>query len=310
MIGLAYGHPGTQYASNALCGAMVSRDAAPVQRSPDHALPGAMVSRDAASVQRSPDDARLYDRVLTLQAEAQWRADLGVLVRSPEWLAATTVLDLGAGNGAFGRRLAGRFPTKSIVALEPDAELHAIGARAAAPPNYAFLHGGFDPGLEGFFDVLLARGVLVYMPERRSLARWASEHCAAALIMNNAPEATSLRPTPTYHAELLSRTDWSHPADRSALEREVVDTPRVFAAAGFTLAGANTAVTELSGARGRLLAHHFLRASAEAIDAAALTTDFLDELFEWSHDEDAHLTMGATWYRFRNSRGPWLRTLS
>jgi trans-aconitate methyltransferase len=290
---------------------MLSRVAAPVQM-PDHASPGAMVSRDTAHVQRSPDDARLYARVQTLQAEAQWRADLGVLVRSPEWLAATTVLDLGAGNGAFGRRLAVRFPAKSIVALEPDAELHAIGAQAAAPPNYAFLHGGFDPGLEGFFDVLLARGVLMYMPERRSLARWAGEHCAAALIMNNAPEASSLRPMPTYHAELLSRTDWSHPADRSALEREreVVDTPQVFAAAGFTLTGSTTAITELSGARGRLLAHHFLRASAEAIDAAAMTIDLLDELFEWSHNEDAHLTMGATWYRFRNARGPWPRTLS
>ncbi len=286
MIGSAYGHPGAQYASNALPGATASRDAAPIERSPDH--------------------ARLYDRLVTMQAEAQWRADLGVLLRSPEWLAATTVLDLGAGNGAFGRRLAARFPTKSIVALEPDAALHAIGAQAAAPPNYAYLNGGFEPSLEGFFDVLLARGVLMYMPERRSLAKWAGEHCAAALIMNNAPAASSVRPKLRHRTKLVSQTDWSHPADGGAVkrDRELVDTPQVFASAGFTLAGSTTAVTELSGSRGRPLAHHYLRASVEVVDSSAITIELLDELFEWSENDDACLRLGATWYRFRNWRGP------
>jgi trans-aconitate methyltransferase len=286
VIGSPLAHPGAGFASNP--------------------LPGAAVSHDAATG-RSQDSARLYDRVITLQAEAQWRADLDVLVRSPEWLTATTVLDLGAGTGSFGRRLATRFPTKSIVALEPDAALHELGSRTPAPPNYAYLHGGFEPSLEGFFDVLLARGVLMYLPDRRSLATWASNHCAAALIMNNAPDATSVRPALAHSEELLLRKSWTHSADQRAVarDRDLVDSPRVFADAGFVLAGSKTAITELSGYRGRALAHHFLRAAAESVDPAAITGELLDDLFEWSNRDDACLTMGATWYRFRNTRTAW-----
>ncbi len=288
MIGSAFGYPGVRYASNP--------------------LPGPTVSRDADPTGRSPDDARIYDRMITLKAEAQWGADLNVLVRSPEWLAATTVLDLGAGTGAFGRRVAAHFPTKSIVALEPDAALHALGARTPAPPNYAFLHGGFDPGLEGFFDVLLARTVLHYMPDPRALATWAGQHCGAALVMDNDQRRSSMKPALPSYLELLSRASWSNPVDAQAVarDRERVDSPRVFADAGFTLTGSHTAVTELAGARGRLLAHHLLRAAAELVDPAALTMDMLDEVFEWSNDEDAWLTLGATWYRFRNTPTSWL----
>jgi SAM-dependent methyltransferase len=290
VIGSAFGHPGVRYASTP--------------------LPGPALLRDADQTARSADDARIYDRMITLKTEAQWRTDLNVLVRSPEWLAATTVLDLGAGTGAFGRRLAAHFPTKSIVALEPDAALHALGSRAPAPPNYAYLHGGFDPGLEGFFDVLLARTVLNYMPDRRSLATWASEHCSAALVMNNDQHGSSMSPALPSYLELLSRASWSNPVDAQAVardrDRELVDAPRVFADAGFTLTGSHTAVTELVGARGRLLAHHLLRAAAELVDPAALTMDMLDELFEWSNDDDAWLTLGATWYCFRNTPTSWL----
>lgn len=262
--------------------------------------------RDAV-VQRTPAHARLFDRMITLQAEAQWGTDLGVLVRSPEWLTATTVLDLGAGSGAFGRRLAARFPMKSIVALEPDEELYAIGARTAGPPNYVYLNTGFEPGLEGFFDVMIARRVLMYMPERRSLARWAAGHCAAVLIMNNSSEASRATPDAPLHTAFTERLDWSHPADfaAEAREAELSDTPQVFAAAGFTLTGSTTTVTKMTGGRGRILAHHLLRSFVEIIDAAAITTDLLDELFEWSLCDDACLRLGATWYRFCNKRGSW-----
>ncbi|HEX8156325.1 MAG TPA: class I SAM-dependent methyltransferase [Solirubrobacteraceae bacterium] len=288
MIGSAHGHPGAQFATNV--------------------LPEATAPHETAS-RRPPAHARLYDRGIALQSEAQWPADLDVLLRSPEWLAATTVLDLGAGNGAFGRLLAARFPMKSIVALEPDEDLYAMGAQTPGPPNYMYLHGGFDPGLEGWFDVLLARSVLMYMPqhERVSLTRWASEHCWAALIQNNAQAASVVRPQTQLSSEVFTRTDWSHAADGAAIrrDRELVDTPELFGAAGFTFAGSTTAIATLSGARGRALAHHFLRAFAEIIDAAAVTKDMLDELFEWSLREDAYMTIGGTWYRFCNTRGSW-----
>lgn len=285
MIGSAHGPPGAQFASNAVRGVAPS---------------------DTVSQRRSRDHARLYDRLLTMQAEAQLPADLDVLAGSPEWLAATTVLDLGAGNGVFGRRLAAQFPLKRIVGLEPDAQLHAIGALMPSPPNYLYLLGGFE-GLEGFFDVLLARGVLMYLPERRSLARWASEHCAAALIMNNAPETYDVTPKLPRWDDVLSRTDWSHSADNRAVrrDRELVDTPGVFAGAGFTLTGSTTAVTKLWGMHGRALAHHFLRAVAEMVDAAAVTDELLHDLFQWSLRDDACATIGGTWYRFANTRGPW-----
>lgn len=266
--------------------------------------------RDAVPRQRSPDHARLYDLVLTLQAEADWRACLDVLVRSPEWLSATTVLDLGAGNGAWGRRVAARFPMKSIVALEPDGDLHAIGAQTPSPPNFLYLNGGLESGLEGFFDVLLARGVLLHQPDRAGFARWASEHCAAALIMNHAcptvAESLWLRPKLPRVTELLSRAEGRHLADGAAQpDRDLADTPALFADAGLTLAGSTSAITELTGMRDRPLAHHLMRALAEFYDAEAVTDDLLEELFDWSHREDARLTMAATWYRFRNTRRPW-----
>jgi hypothetical protein len=176
-----------------------------------------------------------------------------------------------------------------------------------SPPNYLYLHGGFEPGLEGYFDVLMARGVLMYMSkrERQSLARWASEHCAAVLIMNNAQAAMGVTPQPRLSAEVFTHTDWSRGTDGTAIrrDRELVDTPQLFDAAGFTLTGSTTAITELSGTHGRLLAHHLLRAFAELIDEVAVTTDLLDELFEWSQGADASMTLGATWYRFCNTRG-------
>lgn len=256
---------------------------------------------------RSAEHARLFDRLITMQTEAQWHTDVGVLVRSPEWLTATTVLDLGAGNGAFGRRLAERFPMKSIVGLEPDEELYAIGARMVGPPNYVYLNAGFEPGLEGYFDVLLARRVLMYMPDRRPLATWAAEHCAAALIMNNASEASGVTPEAPLHYAFTHRPDWTHPADYAAEEREpeLVDTPQLFAAAGFTLTGSTTEVTKIAGSRGRLLGHHLLRSFAEIVDAGAISPDLLDELFGWSLRDDAYLRLGATWYRFCNTRVSW-----
>jgi len=289
MIGLPFGRPGAQYASGA--------------------FPGATAASDSASRYGSPEHARLWARLSALEVEARWPADLGVLVRSPEWLCATTVLDLCADDGAFGRRAAERFPLKSIVGLEPDADVHAVGAQTPSPPNYLYLNGDFDPGLEGFFDVVVARAESMFTPDRRSLARWASEHCGAALITYGSAEALSVRPDRPGFSDVLLPAEWSNPAPGHAArrDREIAGIAGVFTAAGFTLTGSTTEVTEMSGVRGRLLAHHLLRTLGEFNDATAtIGDDLLDDLFEWSLRDDACMTLGATWHRLSNTRTPWL----
>ena len=247
------------------------------------------------------DWAATYSRQLTLQTEMLWRHEHPFIASIPAFAAAETVVDFGAGNGAFGRRLAGAHPEKRFLGVEPNAEVFAVGARLASPPNYRYVLGGWD-AVAGVHDLLFARLVVMYLPDRKAFYAWARQHFRMAIVVNNDDAATvAVPPTPIADAAIedgfrksggTMGTTLVGDHDLGAMQAE-------WAAAGFVPAGSATFVANLSGPDLRF-AHHVSRLVLANINPDALTRPLLDEMFYWSLDPEAVSTVGFAYHSVFN----------
>lgn len=88
---------------------------------------------------------------------------------------AHAVLDLGTGNGYFLSQLAARHPGKSFVGIEASPSLACLARRGTeGTSNVRVLHGSCPlVGIEGHFDLVLARLSLYCMPNREEVLLWA-----------------------------------------------------------------------------------------------------------------------------------------
>ncbi len=241
--------------------------------------------------------AETYSRQLTLQAEMLWRHEHPFMASIPAFAAAGTVVDFGAGNGAFGRRLAGAHPEKRFLGVEPNAEVFAVGARLASPSNYRYVHGGQD-AVEGVHDLLFARLMVMYLPDRKAFYAWARQHFRTALVVNNDDAATvSVPSTPIADAAIEEGFRKSADTMGTTLvgDHDLGAMQAEWAAAGFLPAGSETLLVNLSGPDLRL-AHHVTRLVVANLNPEALTRPLLDEMYYWSLDPEARSTAGFAYH--------------
>ena len=248
------------------------------------------------------DRTEAYCRQLTLHVELLWQHELPVLASAPEFEAAETVVDLGAGNGAFGCRLAHAFPEKRFLGVEPDPAVHEVGSRSTFPPNYRYALGGYE-SVSGTHDLLLARHVVMYISDRAALYAWSREHVRAAIVANWEDAATGVEPALPLHDAaiedaLASRAD--ELATTYAGDRELGGMPAEWAAAGFLPTGSAAIVADVSEPSDRRLYHHIMRLRVTGMNPEALSRPLLDELYAWSLDPAARATIGETYHSLLN----------
>jgi len=243
-----------------------------------------------------------YCRQLSLEVDLLWPHELPVLASAPELLAAETIVDLGAGNGAFGRRLALAYPEKQFLAIEPDPAIHAIGSRSTFPLNYRYVLGGYE-SVTGTHDLLFARHVIMYVRDRAALYAWAREHVRSAIVANWDDAGMTVQPAMPLHdaaieAALTDRTD---ELDTTyAGDRDLAGMATEWAAAGFLPTGSAMIVADVSEPDARRLYHHIVRLRVKAMNPEALSRSLIDELHEWSLDPTARATIGQMYHSLRN----------
>lgn len=247
------------------------------------------------------DPTEAYCQQLSLHAELLWEHELPVIASAPGFAAAQAVLDLGAGNGAFGRRLAAAYPEKRFVGVEPDAAVHAVGARSAFPANYRYVLGGYE-SVNGTYDLLLARHIPMSSAARAALHAWSREHVRAVLTADW-DELVLEPPLPLYTAamEHALRSLPDDVATRYAGDRDRAGTTAEWAAAGFLPSASATVAADLSDADGRRMYHHIMRLSLIGMNPEAVSRPLVDELYEWSLDPDARATISETYHSLQLS---------
>jgi hypothetical protein len=240
--------------------------------------------------------AEAYCHQLSLHAEWIWQHELPVLAATPAFVAAETIVDIGAGNGAFGSRLAHAYPQKRFLGVEPDPAIHAVGSRSTFPPNYDFVLGGYE-SVTGTHDLLLARHVIWFVPDRAALYAWSREHVRAVLLINWVQDTVE----PAMPRRDAAMQDWKDRMERRPKELgghlPPGETPTIlaeWAAAGFLPSGSRTMVVEPSHPDDHRLYHHVVRLQVESANPEALARPLLDELYEWSLDPSARVTFVQT----------------
>jgi SAM-dependent methyltransferase len=109
-----------------------------------------------------------------LQTDFALAQELSFFYTSPQWHAAKTVLDLGAGNGYYLRKIAARFPNKIFHGVDVSAELLAIAEREAGGGNVSFSHRNLFDVTEPY-DFVLMRLLLQHLDDIQAVL----DHVAA-----------------------------------------------------------------------------------------------------------------------------------
>jgi hypothetical protein len=242
--------------------------------------------------------------MLSWQTELCWRFELPVLASAPAFLAAETIIDLGAGNGAFGRRLARAYPEKRFLGLEPNDAIYAVGAQSASPPNYRYVHGGYESVAE-VHDLLFARLVIMYLRDRSALYAWAQRHVRAAIVVNSDDALCAAEPAlPLVDAAVAEgqRRGADELATTHVGDRDLDDMQDEWAAAGFVPAASTTVVIDVRDADDRRLYHHLTRLVVAGLNPGAVTRALLDEVYLWSVDPNARAVSGLAYHSVLNPR--------
>ena len=106
----------------------------------------------------------IWNQMQRLQTDFALAQELTFYYTSPQWHAAKTVLDLGAGNGYYLRKIAARFPDKIYHGVDISAELLAIAAKEAGGGNVSFSHRNLFDVTESY-DFVLMRLLLQHLDD-------------------------------------------------------------------------------------------------------------------------------------------------
>jgi ubiquinone/menaquinone biosynthesis C-methylase UbiE len=107
---------------------------------------------------------RIWDQMQRLQTDFAIAQELSFYYTSPQWHEARTVLDIGAGNGYYLKRISARFPNKSYTGIDISAELVDIANRETCNNDVSFKESHlFDH--TGTYDFVLMRLLLQHLED-------------------------------------------------------------------------------------------------------------------------------------------------
>lgn len=106
----------------------------------------------------------IWNQMQRLQTDFAIAQELSFYYTSPQWDAARTVLDLGAGNGYYMGKIAARFSDKVYHGVDASAELIAIAEREVGGENRSFSHRNLFDVTEPY-DFVLIRLLLQHLSD-------------------------------------------------------------------------------------------------------------------------------------------------
>ena len=106
----------------------------------------------------------IWDEMQRVQVNFAFAQELSFYYTSPQWHAAKTVLDLGAGNGYYLGKLAARFPDKAYHGIDISAEFIAIAEQENSRQNLSFSCSDLFT-TEGAYDFVVARLLLQHLDD-------------------------------------------------------------------------------------------------------------------------------------------------
>jgi SAM-dependent methyltransferase len=119
----------------------------------------------------------IYDDLLRYQAELSFDFEQAFYRSSDVWRSARRVLDFGAGNCYYTRKLAEKNPEKTFVCVERDAALARRGCGWANPYKIEVVTGTFtDVADDAAFDFVVARHAMSYLADRAAFMQWVVHH--------------------------------------------------------------------------------------------------------------------------------------
>lgn len=131
-------------------------------------------------------DVDTLDRLLRLQAEVTFAAELELFRRTPEWTSARAILVPGCGNAVHLQKLARAFPDRRFIGSETDGRLLDIARRHHREPNLDLRAGGPD-GVVEEVDLVL---------DRFGSAPAVADRLASAAVIVRVAEAVEQPPVP------------------------------------------------------------------------------------------------------------------
>lgn len=109
----------------------------------------------------------LWDQILKLQVQLYFKKELLYLQKHlPQWQYASSVLDVGSGNGFYLNQMSERYPGKKFYGFEKDSEYVRTSSEKYNCKNLTFNHGDvyeYQNALENSFDVVILHIVLQHL---------------------------------------------------------------------------------------------------------------------------------------------------
>jgi len=127
------------------------------------------------------DKDTIFDDFLRFQVELSFDLEQSFFRSSKAWNDAETILDFGAGNGYYARRLAEKYPEKRFVCVEINEALAQRARCLVRPFDIEIVIGTFvDLPNDSEFDFVIARHVMSYLSDRETFMRWVSSHTTSS----------------------------------------------------------------------------------------------------------------------------------
>jgi len=119
----------------------------------------------------------IYDDLLRFQTELSFDLEQAFYRSSDAWRSARRILDFGAGNCYYTRKLAEKNPEKEFVCVERDEALARRALAIVNPYKIEVVIGTFtDVPADAAFDFVIARHAMSYLADRSSFMQWTATH--------------------------------------------------------------------------------------------------------------------------------------
>jgi SAM-dependent methyltransferase len=237
----------------------------------------------------------IYGDLLRFQAELSADLELPFFYSASEWEHATTILDLGSGNGYYAARLAGVFPDKTFVCLERDPKMAGQASRWATNGSLTSITGTLsDLPNETHFSFVLARHTLSYLDDLPAFGTWLTEHTthgAGLLVIDADDDAFLCRPP----LPILERgnEEFKKKVAAAGGDRDVVTRLREHVhGAGFSHRWTRGLIVHSDIRDRKYLMYMFMRAVAEYDHGSPLPSDVWSEIDAWALDPHSYLQYG------------------